>query len=321
MNKTSSTKKRMAYVSHPACLLHEMSQHHPEAPARILAIETQLKATGLMDKLEKIEAIEASVEQLERAHDRSFIDNIISQSPSKGMLQLDPDTAMNPHTLEAALRATGAGILATDKVLTDKVKRAFCNVRPPGHHAEHDKAMGFCFFNSVAVAAKHALDHHQLQRVAIVDFDVHHGNGTEDILANEERVIFCSSYQHPYYPGYAGKSIKSKVVNVPLAAGTGGDLFRAAVQSQWLPELIAFEPELIIISAGFDGHAEDNMGGFNLKDEDYIWVTEEICKIAERFSQGRIVSMLEGGYDLPSLARSATEHVRVLMEYQSDSQV
>ncbi len=308
----------IAYISHPACLLHEMSTQHPECPQRITAIEDQLKSTGIMHNLKNYDAPEASKEQLERAHDKAFVASIFEQSPSSGIQQLDPDTAMNPHTLEAALRAAGAGILATDLVMSEQVKRAFCNVRPPGHHAEHGKAMGFCFFNSIAVAAMHALEKHQLQRIAIVDFDVHHGNGTEDIVsqlkAEESQVIFCSTYQHPYYPGFAGKSIKSKVVNVPLAAGTGGDLFRAAVKSQWLPELREFKPEMVFISAGFDGHAEDNMGGFNLMDADYVWATQEICKIADEFAQGRVISMLEGGYDLVSLGRATSEHVRVLAE-------
>ena len=314
MTSLNQKNKQTAYISHPVCLLHEMSQNHPEAPTRILAVENQLKSTGLMDDLEVHEAPAATIEQVQRAHDKSYIKDIFEHAPKEGMRHLDPDTSMNPHTLEAALRAAGAGVLATDLVLSGKAKRSFCNVRPPGHHAEHNRAMGFCFFNSVAIAAMHALEKHNLERVAIVDFDVHHGNGTEDILSNEDRVIFCSSYQHPYYPGYAGKSIKSKVVNVPLAAGTGGDLFRAAVKSQWLPELIAFEPELIIISAGFDGHADDHMGGFNLQDDDYKWVTQEVCDLADKYSEGRVVSMLEGGYDLPSLGRAAAEHVQVLMD-------
>lgn len=318
MLKAKQSNNQTAYISHPVCLLHEMSPNHPETPMRILAIEDKLKSKGLMEKLQQHDAPAATTEQLERGHDASFVTNIIEQAPQEGIQQLDPDTAMNPYTLEAALRAAGAGVLATDLVVSGKVKRAFCNVRPPGHHAEHDKAMGFCFFNSIAIAALHALEYHKLERVAIVDFDVHHGNGTEDILAQEERVIFCSTYQHPYYPGYAGKSIKSKVVNVPLPAGTSGSVFRAAVLTQWLPELTEFKPELIFISAGFDAHAEDSMGGFNLEDEDYIWATQEICRIANRYAEGRVVSMLEGGYDLPSLGRAATEHVRVLMGDKED---
>ena len=314
MFNSSQNNNLTAYISHPVCLLHEMSLNHPEAPTRILAIEDQLKAKNLFEHLEKHDAPEASKEQLERAHDKNSMDELFAKAPNEGYVHIDGDTSMNSYTIEAALRAAGAGVMATDLVFNNKVKRAFCNVRPPGHHAENDKAMGFCFFNNIAIAALHALENYNIERVAIVDFDVHHGNGTEDILANDERVIFCSSYQHPFYPGYAGDSIKSKVVNVPLPAGTNGNVFRAAVLTQWLPELIEFKPELILISAGFDAHEEDSMGGFNLKDEDYTWVTQEICKIADRYAQGRIISMLEGGYDLASLGRAATEHVRVLMD-------
>ncbi len=309
-----------AYITHPVCLLHEMSQHHPEAPTRILAIEDKLKETHLFDRLDKHDAVEATHEQLARAHDKAFIDDLFSKCPREGYLHIDGDTSMNKYTIEAALRSAGAGILATDMVLKNEAKRAFCNVRPPGHHAEHDKAMGFCFFNNVAVAALHAIEQHNIKRIAIVDFDVHHGNGTEDILENTEGVLFCSTFQHPFYPGYAKPSVPSKIVNVPLPAGTDSNVFRAAVLTQWLPELRSHEPELIIISAGFDAHEEDSMGGFNLKDEDYAWATEEICRIADRYSQGRVISMLEGGYDLPSLGRAATEHVRVLMNVNNESQ-
>lgn len=303
-----------AYISHPACLLHEMGTNHPECPARIAAIEKYLNDSGLMAKLQSHDAPKADKIHLLRAHPEAFVANILTKAPTEGLLHIDGDTSMNPYTIEAALRSAGAGILATDLVLLGNVKNAFCNVRPPGHHAEIDRAMGFCFFNNIAVAALHAIKKYGIERIAIVDFDVHHGNGTEDILAKHQQVLFCSTYQHPFYPGYAGKSIQSKVVNVPLPAGTGGVEFRSAVESQWLPELREFKPELIFISAGFDAHAEDSMGGFHLVDEDYIWVTKAISKIASEYSKGRIISMLEGGYDLASLARSATEHIRVLME-------
>lgn len=303
-----------AYISHPACLLHEMEANHPECPARIAAIEKHLNDSGLMAQLQSHDSPIADKAHLQRAHPETFVTDILGKAPTEGLYNIDGDTSMNPHTIEAALRSAGAGILATDLVLSGDVKNAFCNVRPPGHHAEIDRAMGFCFFNNVAIAALHAIEEHGIDRIAIVDFDVHHGNGTEDILANRQQVLFCSTYQHPFYPGYAGESIRSKVVNVPLPAGTGGNEFRKAVESQWLPELKEFKPELIYISAGFDAHTEDSMGGFNLVDDDYIWVTKEIAKIAHEYSEDRIISMLEGGYDLASLARSATEHVRVLTE-------
>jgi acetoin utilization deacetylase AcuC-like enzyme len=226
---------------------------------------------------------------------------------------MDPDTWMNPYTLEAALRSAGAGIFATDLVISGEMKRAFCNVRPPGHHAEKNTAMGFCFFNNIAVAALHAIEHHKLERVAIVDFDVHHGNGTEDILSHNPHTLFCSTYQHPFYPGYAGKSMEKLMVNVPLPAGTGSPEFRFAVQDKWLKAIKDFEPELIFVSAGFDAHRDDDMGGFNLSDDDYIWVTRKLCAVADEYCQGRMVSMLEGGYNLDILGRCATAHVRVMM--------
>ena len=302
-----------AYITHPDCLKHEMVEHHPECPRRITAIEDQLAAKGLMDYLLHHDAPNATIAQLERAHDKAYVEGIFNESPLDGLKHLDPDTWMNPFTLEAAQRSAGAGILATDLAITGGIKRAFCNVRPPGHHAEKGEAMGFCFFNNVAVAALHAIEHHKLKRVAIVDFDVHHGNGTEDILAKHPQVLFCSTYQHPFYPNRAGESMDDLVVNVPLPLGTKGADYRDAVTEAWLPALNAFQPELIYISAGFDAHIDDDMGGFSLRDSDYIWVTDQICKIADEHAQGRVVSMLEGGYDLTSLGRCATEHVRVLM--------
>ncbi len=302
-----------AYITHPDCLRHEMVEFHPECPQRLTAIEDQLSAKGLMDFLRYYEAPNASIEQIERAHDKKFVEDIFNHSPLEGLRHVDPDTCMNPYTLEAAQRSAGAGILATDLAVSGEMKRSFCNVRPPGHHAEKDAAMGFCFFNNVAIAALHAIEHHKLDRVAIVDFDVHHGNGTEDILSHNPHILFCSTYQHPFYPGYAGKTMEELMVNVPLPAGTKGPDYRKAVEEFWLPALKKFKPEIIYISAGFDAHIDDDMGGFSLMDKDYIWVTDQICKIADEFAQGRVISMLEGGYDLTSLGRCATEHVRVLM--------
>lgn len=228
------------------------------------------------------------------------------------LVNIDPDTAMNPYTLEAARRAAGALVQATDKVMNGEVDNAFCNIRPPGHHAESDRSMGFCLFSNVAIAALYAIEHYQLERVAIVDFDVHHGNGTEQILQGNEKILFCSTFQHPYYPGGYLPSAAGHRVNVPLAAGSGGQAFRQAVVDHWLPALRAFRPQILFISAGFDAHREDGLAGLLLEDEDYTWVTQVLCEIAAAFCDGRIVSTLEGGYALAALGRSAAEHVRVL---------
>lgn len=302
-----------AYITHPDCLRHQMIEDHPECPQRLRAIEDQLSAKGLMDFLRYYEATNADVHQIERAHGKAYVEGLFNNSPLEGFHHIDPDTWMNPYTLEAALRSSGAGIMAVDLLMSGEMKRAFCNVRPPGHHAEKDTGMGFCFFNNIAIAALHAVEHHGLERVAIVDFDVHHGNGTEDILSHNPHTLFCSTYQHPFYPGYAGKSLEKLMVNVPLPEGTAGPEFRYAVQKHWLTALNEFKPQMIFISAGFDAHREDDMGGFALTDDDYVWLTKKLVSVADEFAEGRIVSMLEGGYELRSLARSAAAHVRVLM--------
>ncbi len=282
----------IAFITHPDCLLHDVGAHHPECPARLQAIEDQLIASGLSDHLQHMEAPLAGREQLERVHDPAYIAALEAAAPEKGLTHLDPDTAMNPHTLTAALRAAGAAVLATDKVIQGGVDAAFCNVRPPGHHAERARAMGFCLFNNVAIAAAHALETHGLKRVAIVDFDVHHGNGTEEIFRDDPRVMMVSTFQHPFYPysGVEGRS--SRMVNVPLAARSGGREFRAAVEQYWLPALEAFGPEMLFISAGFDAHRDDDMAMLSLVEADYAWVTEKIKAVAERHARGRMVAVL-----------------------------
>ena len=232
--------------------------------------------------------------------------------PARGLVHLDPDTAMNPHTMKAAKRAAGAAVLATDRVIRGQAEAAFCSVRPPGHHAERARAMGFCLFNNVAVAAAHALEGHGLKRVAIVDFDVHHGNGTEDIFRDDPRVLMVSTFQHPFYPysGIEGRS--ERMVNIPLAAHSGGREFRDAVERHWLPALDAFRPEMLFVSAGFDAHRDDGMAMLNLVEADYAWVTERIKEAAGRTAGGRIVSVLEGGYELHALGRSVATHLKVL---------
>ena len=303
----------VAFISHPACRRHQMGDGHPEQPARLDAIEELLHVRQLHDFLVHHEAPRATFEQLARVHPRAHIERLSSISPSEGLVRVDPDTAMCPDTFEAALRAAGANVLATDLVIEGHVRRAFCNVRPPGHHAERGQAMGFCFFNNVAVGIRHALDVLGLQRVALVDFDVHHGNGSEDILAGDERVLMVSSFQARLYP-YLGENPKGRnMCNVALPPYSDGTALRRAVTDHWVPALRSFAPELVFVSAGFDAHREDDMSQLGWSDADYAWVTKRVVEIADECAQGRVVSMLEGGYHLPALARCVELHLRALI--------
>jgi acetoin utilization deacetylase AcuC-like enzyme len=304
----------IAFITHRDCLLHDMGAHHPECPDRLGAIQDRLIAAGLDMYLNFFDAPLVTREQLERVHPPEYIDFLAASAPSHGIRHLDPDTAMSPGTWPAALRAAGAGVLATDLVMQGKVRAAFCAVRPPGHHAERAKAMGFCFFNNIAVAMRHALDAWGLQRVAVVDFDVHHGNGTEDILAGDMRTLMVSIFQHPFYPYSGAENSAPNMCNIPVPAGLRGDAFRALVSEKWLPRLMEFAPEMIFISAGFDAHYEDDMASLGLVEADYAWVTERLVEVARASAQGRIVSMLEGGYALSALARSVTAHIKALAE-------
>lgn len=306
---------RTAYITHPDCLKHEMTQGHPEEPARLLAIQEQLQSQQLWDFLEHFEPTDASQEALLRVHTQQHIDNLFNNAPQAGqpLFHVDPDTFMNAHSLNAALKAAGAGTMAVDLIMEKKIDNAFCAVRPPGHHAERDKGMGFCLFNNIALAAAHALEEHNLERVAIVDFDVHHGNGTEDIFGDDPRVLVCSTYEHPLYPYSSRPSIPGHLVNCPLKSGSAGPEFRMAVQKEWLPELEAFKPQFIFISAGFDAHWQDDIAQLQFNESDYGWVTRKMRKIADNYSEGRIVSMLEGGYVLDALGRCAEQHIRALM--------
>ena len=312
----TSIARRMsltAYITHPSFLKHEMGEDHPECPSRLDAINDYLLVQGYLDLMVPYTAPEVTREQLLRAHSAHYLAEIENLSPASGYQQVDPDTRMNPFSLTAARHAAGAAILATDLIVSGKITRAFCAVRPPGHHAERDAAMGFCFFNNVAVGIRHAQRHHGFARVALVDFDVHHGNGSEDILAGDEQVLMVSTFQHPLYP-YLGEVPKgANMVNVPLPPRTRGDLLRQVVEQRWLPALEAFRPEMIYISAGFDAHRDDDMANLGWVEADYAWITARLVEVADRHAGGRIVSVLEGGYALHALARSVAAHVGVML--------
>lgn len=304
--------KPTAFISHPDTLLHVMDGYHPESPARITAIKDSLVATHLYEHLQIHEAPLATDAQLTRVHFPAYVQRIRELSPPAGIVRLDPDTAMGPMTLSAALHAAGAAILATDLVVAGKAQNSFCCVRPPGHHAGIAKPAGFCIFNNVAVGVAHAIAQHGMERVAIVDFDVHHGDGTENIFKDNPKVMLCSTFQHPFYPYRGADSRSERMVNVPLPAMTDGKGFRTAVEREFAPALEQFKPQMVFVSAGFDAHAQDPLAELRLVREDYVWITEFIKDVAARHAQGRIVSTLEGGYDLPSLADSAAAHVKTL---------
>lgn len=293
-----------------------MGRGHPECPQRLDAIQDHLIAIGLTDALDLRSPPLATLAQVARAHSSGYVNElqarIESLSDSGEHVALDPDTSAGPGTWNAVMRAAGAAVAATDAVIDGDAANAFCAVRPPGHHATRDRAMGFCFFNTVAVAARHALDERGLERVAIIDFDVHHGNGTEDIIANDERILMASIFQHPLYPYSGGVPMGTNMVNVPIAPYSRGDVVRAAVEDMWMPRLEEFKPQMLFISAGFDAHREDELGQLGLVEADYAWITRRLVEVAERHAHGRIVSCLEGGYNLGALARSVAAHLRVL---------
>jgi acetoin utilization deacetylase AcuC-like enzyme len=311
------------YFIHRDFWKHEMGAGHPEGPERLDAIEDRLLVTGLDHALQRREPSQASLSDIELAHSRRYVASLrgLSEALREDMQAggpthsaLDPDTAINTHTWDAALRAAGAALEATDAVISGELENAFCAVRPPGHHACREKAMGFCFFNNVAIAAKYAVERHGLQRIAIVDFDVHHGNGTENIVAGDERILMVSFFQHPFYPEGGAQSDAANLVNVPVSAYTKGMDVRELIELMWIPRLQAHRPEMIFISAGFDAHREDDLGQMGLVEQDFAWITQRIKDIALQYSQGRIVSCLEGGYNLSALARSVEAHLRVLAD-------
>jgi acetoin utilization deacetylase AcuC-like enzyme len=306
-----------AFFIHADCRRHDMGSGHPESPARLAAIEDHFLATGLADVLVRHDdAPPARPQDLAHAHASNYLselDETFERVAADGQsAAVDPDTTACAHTRQAALRAAGAAVAATDLVLDGQVENAFCAIRPPGHHATRDAAMGFCFYNNVAIAARHALDVRGLKRVAIVDFDVHHGNGTEDIIANDDRVLMVSFFQDQLYPFTGNVPSGDNMLNVPVPAYTKGAEVREIVEHQWLPRLHKFKPEMIFVSAGFDAHRDDDLGRMGLVEADYEWITARLLDVANKHAQGRIVSCLEGGYNLDALARSAAAHVRVL---------
>jgi acetoin utilization deacetylase AcuC-like enzyme len=315
--------KKTGYFTHRDCHLHEMGPGHPECPERLSAIDDRLLVTGVLDALDRRDPPLAAVADLELAHSRMYVasvrgltdalrDDVLAGGPTHA--QVDPDTSMNVHTWDASLRAAGAAMAATDAVMAGDLENAFCSVRPPGHHACKSEGMGFCIFNNVAVAARYALERHGLQRVAIVDFDVHHGNGTENIVSGDQRILMVGFFQHPFYPHGGVQSQASNLLNLPVPAYTRGAAVRELVTQHWLPRLEAYRPQMIFISAGFDAHREDDLGQMGLVSEDFAWLTQQVKQVAARHAQGRIVSCLEGGYNLDALARSVEAHVRVLAD-------
>ncbi|WP_353111455.1 histone deacetylase family protein [Salinisphaera dokdonensis] len=303
-----------AYFSHSSCPLHDMGSGHPESPARLVAVEKGMSVVGVDRRVSRRDAPQAPLDAIKRVHAPTYVDELVTFAPTKGTVRLDGDTSMNKHSLTAALHGAGSVVAATDAVIAGEVANAFCAVRPPGHHAEHDRAMGFCFFDNVAVGAAHALRAHGLKRVAILDFDVHHGNGTEDVFRNEPDVLFCSSYQNPLFPYTQDISVPGKLIKTPLKAGTPGSVFRQAVERDWLPALDAFKPEMIFVSAGFDAHRSDPLADLMFEAEDYEWVSQRIAEAADRLCDGRLVSTLEGGYALDALAASSAVHIRALCD-------
>jgi len=303
----------LGYISHPDCLLHDAGPWHPDTPARLGAIGNQLIMSGLDFVLSHYDAPLATRDQLARVHDAAYLDRIFAAAPKDGPVEIDGDTVMSPGTLNAALREAGAGVMGVDLIMQAQANPVFCAVRPPGHHATRDRAMGFCLFNNIAVAAAHATAAHGLDRVAIVDFDVHHGNGTEEIFKSDPRVLFCSSFQHPFYPFTGHEKHTANLIDVPLPATATAAQFRALITENWLPALDRFRPQFLFISAGFDAHVLDDMSSLCLTEADYGWLTEQLMGVADRHCDGRILSMLEGGYEPGALSRSVVAHLKAFL--------
>lgn len=302
----------LLWLTHPECGLHEMGQGHPESPARLAAVEQAVARSALGARRHVVASSPASADALRRVHDGDFVDTLLKAAPRTGYLQLDADTTMNPHTLEAALRAAGAAVQGVEAALGGTQRRAFCAVRPPGHHAERRNAMGFCLFDNVAVAAAAALAR-GLERVAILDFDVHYGNGTADIFRGDARVLVCNTYQYPLYPFWANGGGDANLVDAPLAPGAGGREFREAVTALWQPAIARFAPELVLVSAGFDAHRDDPLANLLLVEADYLWIGAQVRDWSERSADGRVVATLEGGYELAALGASVVAFLEGLL--------
>jgi len=302
-----------AYISHPDFMKHEMGRHHPECPERIQAIEDQLIQSRLDGHLKRIDPPLATEADITRVHSEDHLAFIKSKAPTSGYAMIDGDTIMNTATWNVSLRAAGAAIAAVDAVMKGEVNNAFCAIRPPGHHAEPHRSMGFCVFNTIAIAIRYALEQYDLDQVAVIDFDVHHGNGTEAAFIDDPHVLMCSFFQHPFYP-YSGLEGGDNMVNIPLPANTSGKVVREMISKIWIPRLQEFKPQLIMISAGFDAHREDDLGQMGLVEDDYVWITQQLMNVANQTCEGKIVSCLEGGYNLSALGRSVAAHLKTLAE-------
>ena len=303
----------VAIISHNDCTEHGAGIAHPENALRLSAIHDALIESHLEPLLQFYEAPKASRDQLCNVHSIAYVDSIFTAAPEKGVIWLDPDTFMTPGSLNAALHAAGANVLAVDLLMQKKATQVFCSIRPPGHHAEYDRAMGFCLFNNIAIGAAYAKQKYGIKRIAIIDFDVHHGNGTEDIIQDEIGILFCSLFQHPYYPYKGFDTHSDHIINIPISAGTEGIEYRDLFAMNCIPAIMDFEPELILVSAGFDAHIEDDLAGICLTDSDYAWLACEIKKLAQKNCEGKIAFTLEGGYSLPALSRSVAVVIKELM--------
>jgi acetoin utilization deacetylase AcuC-like enzyme len=306
---------KTAFISHPDTLLHVMDGSHPESPARITAIQQAVMASPIKNQLQFYDAPATTKAQLQRVHSAQYVDYIHKISPKAGLVRLDADTQMGPMSLSAALHASGAAVLATDLVLSGKAKNAFCCTRPPGHHAGRANSAGFCIFNHVAIGVAHALTHPDIQRVAIIDIDVHHGDGTEDIFKNNPNVMLCSTFQHPFYPHRGAETRSKNMINVPLAAKTNGAAFRKVVETEFLPALERFKPDMLFISAGFDAHLEDPLADLGLVESDYAWISQYFTEFSAKNCHNRVISVLEGGYNLQKLPSSVLAFLKPLSNH------